>query len=221
MAFDKALSALFKLGKTEAFFQIHEEWLMDEEILQYHFIREYIIDNHELPPVSVFNSRFHVQYPVSCGRLAYHLKELKERHLYVTLADKIPSAIKKLKADPEGALSDIQDIISRVQSTDSMKDIRYHEQIQDRFDRYQLRVGNQGVTYLSTGNKVLDEMFYGYQQTDLITIGGRSGLGKTWLLCLLALICEASLPDHLGPVLFLTKEKSADEIIDRCDYEQH
>ena len=69
------------------------------------------------------------------------------------------------------------------------------------------------------GNQILDDIFLGYDQTNLMTIAGRAGSKKTWLICYLALLCEKVLlqQDHAADILFITNEMAISQIELRYD----
>ena len=108
-------------------------------------------------------------------------------------------------------------VLSSLEGDVGHKDLEYAAEATKRKDRYEERVGKGGVTYISTGDPILDAQWYGYQKTDLITLAGKSGVGKSWLMCYLAILCDNTLPEEMGPLLFVTNEMTEDEIADRMD----
>jgi replicative DNA helicase len=142
---------------------------------------------------------------------------LKSRNVYLTLAEEIPKTMRDLRANPIKQLTELKTLVQSLESEDGKKDVPYAKDAKERFNAYKSRIGTSGVINLSSGDPVLDSLFYGYQLTDLITIAGRAGLGKTWFVCLLTTLLEKSLPRSAGPILFLSMEMGEKEIKDRID----
>ena len=115
-------------------------------------------------------------------------------HLSLLLSREIPKIVKGLKGDPNKKLSDLRALVSSL-SNDGMetKDVLYSDDTDKRRTDYEERVATKGVTYLSMGAEALDSTLYGYRNTDLITIGGRAGQGKTFLIVYLAILLNLSL----------------------------
>ena len=215
--FDRVVTALLKNAKTENIFDIKDYWLFDKEPTQFQFIKDYVINYRELPSIDVFNNKFKTSLPVPCGRLAHEIMELRERYIRLKLTEEIPKKLITLKNKPSKTLLDLQELLSGMDSSNVNKDLRYDAKASERWEEYKKRLGTNGVIHLSTGVPAFDGLFYGYYPTDLITVGGRSGLGKSWLCCLMALFAESVMEDFRGPILFLSNELSHEEINGRFD----
>ena len=141
------------------------------------------------------------------------------------MSDNIPKILHGLKDDPREKLLKLQGLVSML-SVDAVesKDSLYSDDIELRKKDYEERMKSLGVTYLSMGCPDLDKTFYGYRKQDLITIGGKSGQGKSWLMVFLAHQLEISLRDKeestgvgYGDILFITNEMGEEEIKERLD----
>ncbi len=83
-----------------------------------------------------------------------------------------------------------------------------------RFDRYLERVNNPEKRHLSTGLKELDEMIGGIDvENENMVIAARTGIGKTWML----LIIAAAAVRQGRNVLFYSGEMTADKVGYRYD----
>lgn len=197
--------------------QSNASWLTADEQKYHSFVTEYYRDNGELPTVSVFEDKYGKFDEVS-GTPLHYLKELKNRHIYTQMVDNMPRLLKDMKKDPMRIFDEIKTVVNNAAvDSENTLDIPYSKKALERLDKYKLRVGTSGITYISTGDKILDALFHGYQKTDLITMGGFPGVGKTWWLLYQAIICEVSLPEDLGPILVISNEMGEEEIIDRLD----
>lgn len=214
---EKLFVAVLQDGDIQSFYKIQKAWLessSESKVLV--FMRKYFRDNDRLPPTEVIFDKFPGLSPIT-GSAKHYLKELIDRYTYNTLATKIPTIIKGLKDDAQGTLDGLRSLVAGLSLNEDTEDIPYHLNADKRIDRYNERVGTNGVTYLSMNDPVLDSITYGYHRGDLTTIGGRAGMGKTWLLCVLAVLCESALTEADNPVLFVTNEMTAEDIIDRID----
>lgn len=83
----------------------------------------------------------------------------------------------------------------------------------ERFKEYELSKITGGMTGYPIGIKPIDKQTGGMKDVDLFTFLGKSGIGKTWILCVIA----ANLLKAGYKVLFLTKEMSPNQILKRMD----
>lgn len=80
------------------------------------------------------------------------------------------------------------------------------------FERIEQKLSGSGVTGLSTGFRRLDSMINGLEPNRLITLGARSGNGKTAFSLNIA---STMVFTHKRPVLFFSLEMKADELLER------
>ena len=92
-----------------------------------------------------------------------------------------------------------------------LKGSDFLEQITKRFQEYKL-TGQVSLSGLSTGYNRIDEILDGFQQGNLITLGARTGMGKTWVA--LNLLKKISI-DQKIPAAFFSLEMSNQELINR------
>lgn len=216
--------AALQRGELKPIGSAKSEWFDEKERRGYTFVREYFKEHGELPSLEVYLDKFKLGVPGTLGRPGFYLRELKNRHISTSLTSEIPKIMAALGTDPTAGLTQLQETIGKLKTdTFISRDVTYSDVAKDRFKAYQERVATKGVVHLSTGVDTFDKTFYGYRSADLITIGGRSGIGKSWLLIYLALQLEAALKEAAeagtiwGPILFITNEMPEDEIIERVD----
>lgn len=215
--FDKLVSALIDANSPLLLGHVEPHWLEPDEEEVFEFIRDYFVSYDYLPTYSVINGKFKTDYPVSHGRFLFHVRELRERSVYKKISLELPSIIRSAKKDPIGTLEKIREFAGTAdEDTTKDGDVDYGKNATERLKSYQERVGTGGVTYLSTGDPVLDNLWFGYMKTDLITIAGRSGVGKTWMLLKMLLLVAAILKDDELAIV-VTNEMSVDEFSGRLD----
>jgi len=201
--------------------KIQEDWWDDLEFDIYRVVKNYYADYKKLPPLRVLSSEFPTvkfDFDEAAAEPKFYATKIFERHIYVSIAEVLPKISKTVRDDPRKALSDINKLIQRdtLRETNS-KSTTQHESALDRFDKYEERKHSGGILYRSTGSKLMDELTYGYQVSDVWTFAARSGIGKTFLLIYLALLAEDALPDTDNEILFVTNEMPIEEINERSD----
>lgn len=198
------------------------EWFYDEEEAYYKFVKNYYVKHAALPTVGLLEEKFSISCDSVEGTVDYYEEEIKGRYIFTEISRTLPSLVTGLKKSPFEGLDKIKAFISNV-NTDLSKgsDHVYSEQASERFSEYVERVGKKGITYLPYNNEVLDSYLLGYEKTDLITFGGRSGIGKSWLLIILAILLDEYLNandlTHMGPILVVTNEMSHEQFKERMD----
>ena len=216
--------ACLSKGDSKVLSVVQRKWLDGVEITQHNTIMEYYKDHGELMGVRTFCDMYKLEAREADSRPVFYLNLLKERFIFSMLSDKIPEIVRGLKSDPRKKLSDLQSIVATL-SVDAVEsnDVLYSEDTERRVADYEERMKCLGVTYLSTGSPDLDMLTYGYRKQDLITIGGRAGSGKSWMLVYMAHLLEyvlkeqAEMGNSFGDILFITNEMGEEEIMERLD----
>lgn len=204
---------------------IQRKWLDGMEVRQHKFIMDYYREHGELLGVKTFCDKFKLDADEVDSRPAFYLNGLKERFIFATMSDNIPKILRGIREDPREKLYELQSLIATlaVDAVES-KDVLYSEDVEARIKDYEERMKSLGVTYLSMGCDDMDSVFYGYRKQDLITIGGKAGQGKSWLLVFLTFMLERVLHEKeeltgetFGEILFITNEMGEEEIKERID----
>jgi hypothetical protein len=198
--------------------KIERKWLSTQEFTQYQFLTDYYKDHAELPGLKLISAHFDKRYKDADGKPKYYLAQLQNRFTLTTLQEEVPKIMATARKDPQSAREALITVTVNATARESKTtDKNYADKTDDRKSDYASRKENKGVSHLSTGNEVLDKVLLGYNPTDLVTFGGRAGSKKTWLLCFLALLAEAVIPEDMGPLLFITNEISIPELELRMD----
>lgn len=224
-AAEKLFIACLKGKDSKNLSVVQRKWLDGSEVKQYKFIMEYYKGYGEIVGLKTFCDKFKLDASEADARPVHYLNELKERFIFASLSEKVPRILKDLKDDPRDGLHRFQDLVGllAVDAVES-RDTLYSDDVELRKKDYEERMKSLGVTYLSMGAPDLDKTFFGYRKQDLITIGGRAGAGKTWLMCFLVYLLERAIIDKeelteetFGDILFITNEMGEEEIKERLD----
>lgn len=224
-AAEKLFIACLRGKDSKVLSLIQRKWLDGSEVKQYKFIMEYYRDYGEVVGLKTFCAKFKLDASEADARPVHYLNDLKERFIFASLSEKTPRILKDLKEDPREGLHRLQELVVTlaVDAVES-RDTLYSDDIESRKKDYEERMKSMGVTYLSMGAPDLDKTFFGYRKQDLITIGGRAGAGKSWLLCFLVYLLERAIIDKeelteetFGDILFITNEMGEEEIKERLD----
>lgn len=217
----KLLLACLKGHDDKVLSEINKRWLEGDEIKQFTFLMDYYREHGELMGIRTFSHKFKLDIGEVDAKTSFYVEELKNRFIFTTLTYKVPIILKNLKESPKGGLTDLTELVSSLSTASiNRSDTLYSDDVDKRKSSYTEREKSLGVTYLSMGIKELDEIFYGYREHDLITIGGKAGSGKTWLLCYLTYLLAKYLSDKgssFGDILFVSNEMGEDEIKERFD----
>ena len=221
---EQLMVACLKRSDNKVLSLVQKKWLDGSEVKQYRFIMDYYREHGEMVGMKTFCDKFRLDASMADSRPSFYLNQLKERFIFAMMSDNIPRILKGIKEDPREKLHEIQELIATL-AVDAIesKDILYSADVEARKRDYEERMASKGVTYLSMGNDIMDTLFYGYRKTDLITVGGKAGQGKSWLLVYLAYMMDrvlaerSELGESWGDVLFITNEMGEDEIMERLD----
>ena len=222
---EQLLVACLKKEDHKLISAIERKWLDGDEVKQYRFVMDYYREHGEMIGLKAFCDKFKLDPSAVDSRPVYYLNALKERFIFSKMSDDIPKILHGLKSDPRDGLAKLQSLVATlaVDAVES-KDTLYSEEVEKRVSDYEERIKSLGVTYLSMGCDDLDKVFFGYRKQDLITIGGKAGAGKSWVLCYLITLLENAIlkkeevtGEHYGDILLITNEMGEDEIKERLD----
>lgn len=203
---------IISLSKLEKRFTDAPEYSKYKEIVSY------FEEHSEFIGVSTFCKTFGLESSIVDSKPEYYLKKVKERYLESELQDKLPDIL-RIK-NPSKAIQETKLLLERLDIEDNKsKDVNYGASPLKRYVEYKKRIETKGITYLAMGHPILDSIFLGWRQNDLVTLAGRAGSKKTWLLCFLVYLLEEYMfeKDIEGEILLITNEISDTEIMERID----
>lgn len=223
---DRFVSACVVQGDIETFFGINKELLLGETST-YSFVADYFRSYGELPSISTISKHFGTRLERESADPRYLIDELRREFVEYTVTEGLSDVASLIGGDPYNALNALKDVLSKAQ-TDSLevRDTKYSDGTKERYEAYQERKKRGGISYVSTGDPLLDSKIFGWGKTDLVTIGGRSGIGKTWIMLWLALALDSyvkvlqeegkwALPRN--EILFVSNEMNETELAERMD----
>lgn len=147
--------------------------------------------------------------------LTYWCDELRNKVKHNKLGDTAESIIDKLNSkDLDGAYNELKKALITIEGdVEETSAIDTTQTGEDRIARYEKRRDCQGLIGIPSGIAGLDFMLKGFQEKQLITLIASTGVGKTWLECIIGAYCQR----NNYRVLHFTTEMSEEQIIDRYD----
>lgn len=184
---------------------IGEEDIHGEGGKAYEFVVSYICTYGELPSSDMVFAKTGVKLPKAEGTAEYYLNELYNRKLHSELSLGLQKPILKLKhSDSFGALEDLEELMMKIRqggfSDASLKPLNALGL--DVLDFYK-RMKN-GETGILTPWPSMNDATMGFWPEDVILFVARAGVGKSWLMLILA----HSIWKSGKKVLFVTTEMS-------------
>ena len=142
------------------------------------FVKFYYAKHGCFPDIALVEDKFSIQLPQNTGKANYWFGELKDKYR-TTVVDNVIRSMAKNRADSV-------DIMRKALITISMQEDRsvvaYNADTKERKLRYLEKKKAQGVTYLSTGDSLLDSFTYGYRPGDFWLLAGYEKSGKSFKL---------------------------------------
>jgi len=217
---DELFVACLKSKDITTLMKVKKDWLDKDEFQKYREITKYLRLNGELIGVKTFCKVYSLDDSLGDSKSNYYFTKLRERHVKFSLLEKLPDILKAIDKNPMMSLDELKILANAFDmEAEGSKDAHYGENPLKRLVSYKEKILTHGISYLGWGHHILDSVFVGVRQNDLVTIGGRAGAKKTFLLCYLAILIE----DYMfangidGDILFITNEISDEEIIERQD----
>jgi len=217
------------------YFSTPEKFYMDVEDLRLKkFVDSFFGKHNVFPTIAEINAASKGVYSEVKGTPLFFKEQLRNYYLNITINEYLVTIAGMLGGKTTDSadipLSKVQELLNKASFELDANDTPYSENVQARIDEYIERAKRGGVSYISTGDALLDSLFYGYAKSDLVTIGARSGVGKTFFLNVLCLSLDAwvkkirngslvfqSVVDFNRPILFVSNEMTEMDIIERLD----
>lgn len=167
--------------------RIDEKFLYGETKSAYRFICESMLKTGEVPTERAFKSKFpNYELEKFNGKvgteegLKYWLEELRNRKRQDSMADSIEKCSDLIsEGNVEEALSQISKDITWIKTeVEFTENVGLADNIEARKKRYLEGKENKGVVGIPTGFPLLDYLLKGFEKESLVTIIGRTGVGK-------------------------------------------
>ena len=167
--------------------RIDEKFLYGETKSAYRFICESMLKIGEVPTERAFKSKFPnyelEKFEGKVGTeegLKYWLEELRNRKRQDSMADSIEKCSDLIsEGNVEEALSQISKDITWIKTeVEYTENVGLADNIEARKKRYLEGKMNKGVVGIPTGFPLLDYLLKGFEKESLVTIIGKTGVGK-------------------------------------------
>jgi replicative DNA helicase len=207
----QVLIELEKHGVLEDCFIMHPEI--------YHFITDYSIKYQNVPSQQVIKTKFpgfEFKPDANIGELKFLSDELIKSNVQRKAIQIINQNADAISTDPYNA---IDTIVSRLQGIRRQTKVSKSLTDKEALKRLELIIENKanikkGMTIgIKTGINIFDNKYYGWQPGNYISIVGRLGIGKSWLLEYFACVAY----QDGKRVLYISPEMSINEVEQRWD----
>lgn len=154
--------------------------LSEEYFVQYReiidFILKFNMENMDVPSLETVASTFpEVEWPEEEENSAYLAKQIKENYVYNKISEVFSMNKEVIKANSFEGLSKLTTGLNEL--------LAVGESSYDSILKRDKEEDNEGVGYITTGFKLLDEQIRGFRnKNELVTVVGRTRIGKSWIL---------------------------------------
>jgi hypothetical protein len=213
MLLEKFLYSVIEAGSSEELYKVRDEHLAkDQDVLV--FVQDFYATYRKFPDVGTVEGKFNITLLDNTETPEYWRREIVDKYREGVIHKTVVNVAK----DSTDAIDKFQEAIIKYHSEGDVSVTDYADG-KDRVNQYKQRKGTNGITYVSTGSAELDMFSLGYKRTDLWTLGGAEGIGKTWQLLRMADAVDLELLT-MGlkrTVLIISGEMSAEELTERLD----
>ena len=213
------ISKLVRTGEYDTVdeLQIRQKFFSGRFRKMFKFVQEFKTKYGKVPSETEFLKKFiQFEFVETPETMRFYCDEIRVKVKHNAIADGLEEVQEAINEDmdTEKAYSIIKRIISHVENDIILGETRkITENTTNRWENYLKRRNMGGITGIPTGIVPFDLMTGGLGQTDLITILGFTGVGKTWAEVILAV----NLAKAGYKVLFATKEMNPDQVMKRVD----
>lgn len=180
----KLLVSILVNGGVSSLRSLDRELFLDDEVTIYDGIRNHYRSHATLPAVETLEEDFNIRLPDAPEPVSYYEKKVRDRHLYVLLSPEFAELRKELtRRDIDAVDARIATMRRFLRANSIREDSRtMRESLDGVFASYLAAKEHPGVSGIPSGWGSLDRSTGGYQQGDLVSLVGRMGMGKTYLM---------------------------------------
>lgn len=184
------LSSLRRTGSIAAVREIPETFFVeDDELAAFRWLREHVLQHRTFPDPRVFLRHTGIQTIVVSQPLAYYKDRARQRALYNTCMEPFGQMRDAMEAQNPDAIVQIarQIVQASAPYAAGSNFVNIEDAIQQVVTDFETAHANFGVMRgITTGWDYVDQQTNGWQQDDLVSIVGRIGVGKTYVMLKLA-----------------------------------
>lgn len=209
----KLVAAILEAGSVQFLRQIDRSLFEENEVELFDFVSRHFRRYGELPAIGTVESRTRKRLPHPEEPVAYYIKRLYDRRLFVALREGFGGLREALQGfDVEAAREIVERMAASCRTSSPDSDLRnIREAGEEVLALYEHAHANPGMSGVTTGFPSLDLATGGYQNGDLVSWVARMGIGKSYVL-----IRKAKAARDAGhSVLFVTMEMTIAQIVRR------
>jgi KaiC/GvpD/RAD55 family RecA-like ATPase len=180
------------------------------------FIQNFKTKYSKVPDLETFTSKFpEFEMDNSPENMGFYCDDLRNKVKHNHIVDGLEKVGEELEdMNTDEAYDVIKKLVRLIESDIVLGDTKkINEDVIDRWNKYLERRNLGGIIGIPTGIEAFDRMTGGLGKTDLITILGFTGIGKTWAL----IIIGVALAKSGTRILFVTREMNPDQVMKRTD----
>lgn len=219
-------------GATEVFTNTPNVWFTEPKERELRkFVSDYLMRYAKLPTAEEVTKEFKRKYEYVQGEPLFYREKVRADFILSEFTMKLPMITSGADSDPVATADKMTNLIQSFSDPFAHgSDIQYSENTKERLSAYLNSKAVGGITYISSGDELIDSILYGWKKTDLIAIAGVSSIGKTWVLIKLAIVLDiwmykvseglisfVTKIDLARPILFITNEMGISDVAERFD----
>lgn len=210
----KLISAAIAVGAAAAITGISNGMFEEAELPVAEYVKSYYRQYRQLPAPNVVHEETGHRLPRTTEPIAFYVDKMYERHMYNEVRDRFGALRDGIRDMNMPSLSEtIQDMarVTRQTHRRGTESMNIDEGVQRFLEWSDDTRGLGGITGVVSGWGQYDAVTGGYQKTDLVSMVGRPGMGKTYVA-----LQQASAAFNAGEnVLFVTTEMGGMQIARR------
>lgn len=185
------IRAVVQQGSVSALLSANPAYFVESgeesEAGAYQFARNHVTSHGVLPDAEMFDEAGFPLGRATTQPVSYYSERLRQRHIFKNINDRfsdLSAAMHSRQMDTvlEVLRQMLSSVVSHTNNTVSSLASLASEVRND----YLLAKEFPGLRGITTGWGILDAVTLGWQNTDLVVIAGRTGMGKSWVLAKMA-----------------------------------
>lgn len=203
--------------------QINSKYLSGRYKKAFKFIQQHQTKYGKVPSIETFKKKFptielaQINGEYSTGEtMQFWCDQLREKKKHNTIVDALDEVLDKINKDldTEGAYDILKKLVLQIENELILSDrIKINEDTYKRKEDYKKRQKSGGMTGIPSFIDEWDKLLGGYNNGELITFMGYTGIGKSWL----EIIQAVQQAKNGYRVLFFTTEMSTKMVFRRID----
>ncbi len=206
----KLLSAIISTSSASTLLSLDPATLIDRESEAYEFVRGFYRTYRELPQAGTVREETGINLPGVNQSLQYYVDNVSDRFIYNRIHDQYGTLREQMTQRDIPGMTETVNAMQRAtrHTTNNSRCVNLGEAMTLVAERLESTRGMGGMTGVTSGLPRFDEITGGFQNSDLISLIARPGIGKTYELLKMAMAAYA---DGMS-VLFVTTEMGIEQI---------